>query len=174
MASSTGPPSLGQALIADSEHRLIEEFYPRLQKCLSLLTEEEIWARPNEQTVSVGNLVLHLCGNVRQHIGFGLGALPDIRERAKEFSEKGPLPTTEVLELLERTMNMVRLVLENLDPDSLLEKRMIQGSEVSGLGTLLHVVEHFSYHVGQIGYSVKSRKNVDLGYYAGEDLDRTG
>ena len=166
--------SVARALIDCCVQQMCEESLGRIHQCMGLLSEEELWRRPNESVVSVGNLVLHLCGNLRQHIGFGLGALPDIRERSKEFSEKGPLPTAEILELLEKTMNMVRLVLENLDPDSLLEKRVIQGDEVSGLKTLVHVVEHFSYHLGQVTYSVKSRKNVDLAYYSGENLDKTG
>lgn len=166
--------SVGQALVAECERRLFAESLPRLRKCLSLLTQEEIWLRPNSETVSVGNLVLHLCGNVSQWIISALGGSQDTRERSKEFSQTEAMPTTELLKRLEKTMQEVRLVLQKLDPASLLNKKYVQGFEESGLSILLHVVEHFSYHVGQIAYYVKSKKAVDLKFYKGVDLNKTG
>ena len=59
---------IGEALISECRRRLYDESLPRIRKCLGELTVDEIWARPNEQTVSAGNLVLHLAGNVRQYI----------------------------------------------------------------------------------------------------------
>lgn len=162
--------SFGKGLIAECERRLFEESLPRIRKCLGLLTVEEIWHRPNPETVSVGNLVLHLCGNVRQWICTGLGGRPDHRERSKEFTESGPLPTEELLKRLEATMNEAAKVMQSVDPATLLAKRPVQIYEESGLSILVHVVEHFSYHTGQITYYVKTRKGVDTGYYAGQDL----
>ncbi|MFQ6115493.1 MAG: DinB family protein, partial [bacterium] len=95
-------------------------------------------------------------------------------ERSKEFSQTEAMPTTELLKRLEKTMQEVRLVLQKLDPASLLNKKYVQGFEESGLSILLHVVEHFSYHVGQIAYYVKSKKAVDLKFYKGVDLNKTG
>jgi putative RNA 2'-phosphotransferase len=77
--------SLGRELIAESKRRLLDQSLPRLKKCLELLSEEEIWFRPNTKALSVGNLVLHLCGNVTQHIVSGLGGAPDTRRRAEEL-----------------------------------------------------------------------------------------
>ncbi|NIR47590.1 DUF1572 domain-containing protein [candidate division KSB1 bacterium] len=164
--------TFGQVLIVECERRLFDESLPRLKKCLSLLTEDEIWFRPNDETVSVGNLVLHLCGNVRQWIMSGLGGAKDTRERSKEFSEQGPLPMGQLERRLEETMAEVRRVLRELDPTTLLEKRPVQAFEESGISILVHVVEHFSYHVGQITYFVKSTKGVDLQYYQGVDLSK--
>src|SRR5437867_7915143 len=72
-----------------------EKYLPRIVDCLELLSEEEIWWRPNEASNSAGNLVLHLCGNVRQWIISGLGGEPDTRERDKEFAERGPISRSE-------------------------------------------------------------------------------
>lgn len=165
---------LGRELVAECRRRLVEESLPRARKCLSLLSEEDVWHRPNDETASVGNLLLHLSGNVRQWIVSGLGAAPDRRLRQKEFDERGPLPKKELLERLEATLEEACRVLDSLDAASLLERRTVQGFEVSGVSILVHVVEHFSYHVGQITYFTKSRKNVDLKYYGKRDLDRTG
>ncbi|MFQ5789991.1 MAG: DinB family protein [Acidobacteriota bacterium] len=166
--------SFGRALISQCERRLFSESLPRVKKCLSQLTEEEIWHRPNPETVSAGNLVLHLCGNVRQWIVSGLGGAPDIRERSREFSELGPISSSQLVERLESTLAEARSVLKSVDPEHLLEERTVQGFRETGLSILVHVVEHFSYHVGQITYFVKSRKAMDLKYYQGVDLDRTG
>lgn len=166
------PNPWARAVIDECERRLFDESLPRLKKSLSCLTQQEIWYRPNPKTVSVGNLVLHLCGNVRQWIISGLGGAPDTRERSKEFSEKGPVPTNELVQRLEETMSEVREVLHNLHHVSLLEKRPVQVFEESGIAILIHVVEHFSYHVGQITYFVKSTKAIDLQYYKGTDLSK--
>jgi len=165
---------VGVALIKESRRRLFDESLPRIRKCLDQMTVDEIWARPNEQTVSAGNLVLHLAGNVRQYIVATLGGVSDVRERQKEFDEKGPMATADLLGRLEKAMAEVSSVLDRLDPSTLLQTHRVQGFVESGLSILVHVVEHFSYHTGQIAYIVKSRKNVDLGFYRGRNLNLRG
>jgi uncharacterized damage-inducible protein DinB len=164
--------AVGRALLVEAERRIFHENMPRLKKCLSILTEEEIWYRPNQQTVSVGNLVLHLCGNARQWITSGLGGAPDYRDRTAEFAEKGPISTDKLMDKLSDVMAEVHEVIRSIEPGSLLHSRRVQGFEESGLSILVHVIEHFSYHVGQITYYVKSLKNMDLKYYEGVDLNR--
>ena len=163
---------LGAALIRECRRRIYDESLPRIRKCLAQMSVEEIWSRPNEQTVSAGNLVLHLAGNVRQYIVATLGGLPDLRERQKEFDAAGPMPTAELLAHLEQSLADASAVLDRLDPTKLLETHRVQGFVESGLSILVHVAEHLSYHTGQIAYIVKSRKNVDLGFYRGKDLNR--
>ena len=165
---------LGGALIAECRRRLYDESLPRIRKCLAELSVEEIWARPNPETVSAGNLVLHLAGNVRQYIVATLGGVPDVRERSTEFSRTGPLPTADLLALLDQSMADASRVLEGLDATRLLETHRVQGFVESGLSILVHVVEHFSYHTGQIAYIVKSRKSIDLGFYRGKNLEAKG
>jgi uncharacterized damage-inducible protein DinB len=164
----------GRALIAECRRRLYTESMPRIRQCLGELTVEEIWARPNGHTNSVGNLVLHLAGNVRQWIVTGLGGSADLRERQAEFDTPGPMPTAELLGRLEKALSDASRVLDGLDPASLLMPRRVQGFTESGLSILVHVVEHFSYHTGQIAYIVKARKDVDLGFYRGQNLNAKG
>ncbi len=163
--------AFARAFVAECERRLFDESWPRLKKCLAQLSEDEIWYRPNHRTVSVGNLVLHLNGNVRQWILSGLAGAPDTRNRPREFSEPGPISTERLLQPLEATLAEVRQVLADLPPTALLARRPVQTFEETGLAILIHVVEHFSYHVGQIAYFVKSTKGVDLGFYQGMRLD---
>lgn len=164
---------LAQRLTDACLKHLVGESLPRLEKCLSLLSQEEIWLRPNPATVSVGNLVLHLCGNVRQYIISGLGGEQDVRRRQAEFDETGPLPTRELLARLRDTVARAADIVAGLTVKDLLAERVIQGLPQLGVHTLVHVVEHFSYHVGQISYFVKARKALDLEYYKGRDLNLT-
>lgn len=164
---------MAEALIAECEFRLFEQSFPRLRKCIQLLPDAELWHRPNAETVSAGNLVLHLCGNMRQWICSGLGGEPDHRKRAHEFTEPGPFPQSVLLEKLDTTERDAKAVLRRIDPLTLLEKRPVQAYEESGLSCLVHVVEHCSYHTGQVTYIAKSRLGVDTQYYAGEDLNKT-
>lgn len=170
-ASGQTSESLGRALIKESCRRLFDESHARIQQCVELLSEEEIWYRPNTHTISIGNLVLHLSGNIRQWIVSGLGDAPDVRQRDAEFSEPGPIPTAELFAGLDATMCEAKTALDALDPTRLLRGIIVQGQQETGLTILVHVVEHASYHTGQITYAVKSRKDLDLGYYAETDLN---
>lgn len=166
--------AIANALIVECKRRLRDESLPRLKKCLSQLDDDEVWFRPNSETVSVGNLILHLCGNVRQWIIATLGEKPDVRERENEFLEAGPISKTELVQRLESTLQECLKVLNGLDPSTLLLERTVQGFQETGVSILVHVMEHFSYHVGQISYFTKSRKAVDLQFYRGADLNKTG
>ena len=158
------------ALVEETRRRMLEESFPRLRQCLSLLTDEEIWRRPNPQSNAVGNLVLHLCGNAQQWIGSGLGGNPDTRKRQAEFDERGPLSRDELHRKIDETEEVIRKVLEQVTPEDLLTVHPVQTFEENGLSILVHVVEHFSYHTGQISYFTKALKDVDLGYYRGVKL----
>lgn len=165
---------LGRALLAECERRLFDESRPRIEKCLEMLSDDQIWWRPNDSTVSVGNLVLHLCGNVRQWIIGGLGGAEDKRRRSSEFEERGPIPRTELLARLGSTLDEAQSVMRKLEPTALLQKRTVQGFDETDVTVLIHVVEHFSYHTGQITYAAKSLTDRDTGYYAGLNLEQTG
>jgi uncharacterized damage-inducible protein DinB len=160
-----------QALISEVRRRLVKECGERTLKCLDLLSEQEIWHRPNVRSNSVGNLVLHLCGNVRQWLFSTLGGKPDIRQRQAEFDEKGPIPGKDLKQMIEDLMDEVNRLLDDLKPEDLLKTYPVQGFDESGVAILLHVTEHFSYHVGQITYFVKAHKDLSVGYYEGINLD---
>lgn len=157
----------------ECKRRLIDESIPRIIQCLEKLSDVEIWFRPNSNTVSVGNLVLHLCGNVRQWIFSGIFDLPDTRERQLEFDTVGPLDGNFLLDKLTLLSKDLDTGLDQLTYEQLTKMKTVQGFDESVMGILIHVVEHFSYHTGQIVYFTKSRKDIDMGFYAGKDLDAT-
>lgn len=155
-------------------HYLVKTDVPRLKKCLHELTEAQIWHRPNEHSNSVGNLVLHLMGNVRQWVLAGLDGARDTRQRDLEFSETGPVPLEQLLRELDELMAEVDRVLEHTTTENLLRLRTVQCYEETGISILTHVTEHFSYHLGQITYVVKLWKNQPMGYYDEMDLNAKG
>lgn len=162
---------LKDALVHEVLIRLYDESLPRILTCLDQLEEAQVWWRPNESSNSVGNLVLHLSGNVRQWIYSGLGGFNDSRRRQTEFDERGPISKKELIHLLTTTMEMVRPVFNNLPVEVLLQRRPVQTFTESGLTILVHVTEHFSYHTGQIAFITKMLKDKSLEFYESITLE---
>lgn len=149
----------------------MEEFTPRVLQCLAELSEEEAWRRPNASSNSVGNLVLHLCGNITQYILSSLGEQTDARDRDAEFAVDGGWSRAALGDKLRDTVNEAVAVMRDCTEASLLRVRSVQGFSLSGIGIIVHVVEHYSYHTGQIAYWTKILKDKDLGFYADQDLN---
>ena len=162
--------AIRNALIDEVIHRLYDENLPRILKCMDRLDEQGIWWRPNENSNSIGNLILHLCGNVRQWIYAGLGGNEDSRDRQTEFDERRHLPIEELRALLVTTMDLVLPVIRNVQSEELLNFRPVQTFHETGITILIHVTEHFSYHTGQIAYITKMLADRQLGFYEGVTL----
>lgn len=137
----------------------------RIVDCLGRLSEEQIWRRGSENENAVGNIVLHLCGNIRQWIGFGVAGLPDIRRRDAEFEERGPVAREELARRFQAAVADAVAVIGGLEPERLAEKTRVQKYEVTVLEAVYHVVEHFAQHAGQIIFATKQMTHRDLGYY---------
>jgi hypothetical protein len=125
---------------------------------------ENIWWRANAASNSIGNLILHLDGNVRQWIISGLGGDADIRERQQEFDARSDMDQGQLLSQLRTTVGEADRVLANIDPASLLEHRRIQSYDVTMMQAVYAVIEHFSMHTGQIILLAKMWKG-DLRFY---------
>jgi uncharacterized damage-inducible protein DinB len=160
-----------QLFLTEFRRRLYDESMVRIEKCLALLSESEVWYRPNDNSNSIGNLILHLCGNAQQYIVAGLGEALDQRQRQSEFDERGPIPKAELWQKVVDLKASIEVVLQNLQTTDLERPVLVQGFQESGLSILVHVVEHFSYHTGQITYIVKAAKDLQTNYYAGFDLN---
>jgi uncharacterized damage-inducible protein DinB len=154
-----------QAFLKQTADHLESDFLPKIRKCVDLLDENDVWWRGSEFENSVGNLLLHLSGNVRQWIISGVGGAPDQRDRPREFSTRGGIRKAEALSRLEGTVREAAAVLRGLPPDNLLIERSIQKYKRTGLQAILHVLEHFGYHTGQIVFITKLRTQKDLKFY---------
>jgi len=154
-----------QTFIDGSRAFLTKDFLPKIESCIERLTDEEIWWRANEHSNSIGNLLLHLSGNVGQWIVSGLGDTPDSRVRQQEFDERSHIPKQELITKLRQAIEQADIVLAKLNPNSLLENRTIQGKEVSVMYAIYHVVEHFAMHTGQIMLLTKLNSGKDTSFY---------
>jgi uncharacterized damage-inducible protein DinB len=156
--------SLPAEITSLARHSLARHHAPRIERCLRLLTAKQIWWRPNARSNSVGNLALHLAGNVRQWIIAGLGGKPFERDRNREFAERGPVPRQRLITQLRSTVRDACRVIARLSERDLRRLHPIQGFEVSGLRALLHVTEHFAFHTGQVIAITKQLTGKDLGF----------
>lgn len=156
---------VGEAFISKARALLTADYLPKIERCLELLGDDQIWWRSNSESNSIGNLVLHLSGNARQWIVSGVGGANDVRARSQEFAERSLIPRDELLKRLRETVADANDVLRLLDPATLLEQRRIQGCDVTLLDAIFHVVEHFSMHAGQIIYITKLLSVSDLHFY---------
>jgi uncharacterized damage-inducible protein DinB len=145
----------------------------RIERCLDELSEEEVWQRPNGNSNSVGNQILHLCGNIRQWVGSGLGGAPDDRHREAEFSTTAGVTKVQLMHRLAVEVDEALRTLESQTASSLVGERPVQAYVHDGALIVMHVVEHMSYHTGQIVFWTKLLRDKDLRFYAGDDLGAT-
>lgn len=135
--------------------RYLEEYLDKIRLAAERLDEDQVWWRPGPGTNSVGNLILHLSGNLSLWILSGVGGRPFDRRRSEEFSADRSHGRAELLARLEEVVTACRGVLAALGPEDLEREARVQGYSVNVLGAVFHAVEHMSYHTGQIVWIAK-------------------
>jgi uncharacterized damage-inducible protein DinB len=153
---------IAQTFLSESRRLLTSDYLPKIERCLAGLGDEDIWWRPNEASNSIGNLLLHLCGNVRQWIVGGVGGVEVERDRQSEFDERKHLPAGELLTRIKSVVAEADALIAGLDTETLMSGRQIQGYDGNVLTAVYHVVEHFAMHTGQIIFLSKMRGGRDL------------
>jgi uncharacterized damage-inducible protein DinB len=138
----------------------------RIEDCLGRLSAEAVWTRNCENANAVGNIVLHLCGNVRQWIIGGVGGAPDVRDRDSEFAARGGMEPAELAAKLKATVAEAAVAIRSCPVERLMECKTIQKVyNTTLMQAIYHVVEHFAQHTGQIIFATKLLRDEDLGYY---------
>jgi hypothetical protein len=122
----------------------------RIRHCTSQLSDVQVWWRPHASMNSIANLILHLTGNVRQWIDSGIGGAADIRVRPAEFSQREPIPASQLLGQLQAAVNDAKSALLSASTENMLARRRIQGYDVSGFGALFDCIPHFKGHTQEI------------------------
>ena len=163
--------SIAASFLERSRYYLCREYPTKIRAAVEAMPGDRLWWRPNEQTNSVGNLLLHLSGNVRQWIVSGVGGHPDVRKRNMEFAARGGATAADMLAGLDATLREADEVLRALLPSELLERRSIQGRDTTVLEAVYHVVEHFAGHTGQIIWVAKMSTPGAVRFY--DDGDGT-
>jgi uncharacterized damage-inducible protein DinB len=157
--------SLESTLLNFSADKL-EQLCGRIESCVDKLQTEQIWSRNSDNVNAIGNLMLHLSGNVRQWILHGVGGQPDVRQRDTEFAARGGMQPAELKQRLRTAVEEAAVVLRGLPHGRLEERVTIQKYNVTVLEAILHVVEHFAGHSGQIIFLTKFHTGEDLGFYS--------
>jgi uncharacterized damage-inducible protein DinB len=143
----------------------LHQYMTRIDECVAKLTPDQVWVRNAGNENAIGNLLLHLAGNVRQWIVCGVGGEADTRQRQTEFDARGGSSPEELLSRLRSTVDSAIAVIGGLSAARLAESTTIQGYDVTVLQAVYHVVEHFSGHTGQIIFATKLLTGEDLGFY---------
>ena len=150
------------ALFREYSCNKLDAMVKDMRTCLGKLTDAQVWERHGAHENAVGNLVLHLCGNMRQWVMHGVGGAKDVRVRDAEFSANGELTGANLIELFETTVAEARGVITSLPAERLMERITPQTHEVSVLGAIYQVVGHVQQHMGQIILLTKQMTRQDL------------
>lgn len=153
---------IAQLFIADSRAFLSSNYLPKIERCLEVLSDEDVWWRANEGSNSIGNLLLHLEGSTRMWIMGVAGGSLSPRDRQQEFDERAQIPRAELIARLKQTLAEADEVLARLDAGALPERRQSPWEEVTVLWSVYHAVEHFAMHAGQIIMLAKMRSEENL------------
>jgi uncharacterized damage-inducible protein DinB len=153
--------------------RLLDDYFVKIAAAIDSLDNEQVWRRPNESSNSIGNLLLHLSGNLRQWIISGVGGADDTRDRAREFAARASVSKCELVELMKETLDEADAILAKIEDecaatnsDAPLQRVCRpQAYEVTVFDAIFHVVEHFSYHTGQIIFAAKWLAEGRVSFY---------
>ncbi len=156
---------VGSLFVAQSRDYLRDEFLKKIERAIEPLSTEQLWWRANDASNSIGNLMLHLAGNVRQWIVGGVGGTATARDRAREFATRDMLPASALVAELRQAVDEACDTLDRVDVASLTDAREVQRFNTTILGAIYHVVEHFSMHTGQIIMLAKMQTGTDAGFY---------
>lgn len=157
---------------AEFQLRIFEESFPRIENCLNRISQEQLWSAPNENMVSIGCLIKHLLGNMQQWVYSGVLGNTFVRDRDAEFIPEPAVTKSYLLVQMQRVQGELNSSLPQLSEERLAQQFEIQGFKTTGFSAVVHVIEHFSYHTGQIALLTKLLVNKDLGFYDGFDLDQ--
>ncbi|MFT7462058.1 MAG: putative damage-inducible protein DinB [Pseudohongiellaceae bacterium] len=154
---------MGAAFLRQSIEFLRDDYLPRIERALAALPADDLWWRANDGALSAGTILLHLTGNVQQWIVSGLGGAADQRHRASELSANGGSDAAALFERLTQTVQAACTVIAEQGEAELTQPLVLQGFPTSPLQAMYHVVEHFSWHTGQLVAIAKQRAGANHG-----------
>jgi uncharacterized damage-inducible protein DinB len=157
-------PTPGSLFVRSSLDKM-QQMAKQIKECVEELSEEQIWQRSGDHANSIGNLMLHLAGNIRQWIGHGIGGLPNVRVRDQEFAARGGRSTADILSLFDGTLTQALKIVQEMPLERLTERIKPQNHEVAILEAIYQVVGHLQLHTGQIIFATKEIAGKDLGFY---------
>lgn len=143
---------MGEGLLATASHALCDELdaaMGRIRHCVGQLDDAQVWHRSGDLN-TVGNLILHLTGNVKQVIVSSVGGEPDDRDRPAEFAAREPIAKEELLRRLTEVVDRAMVVIRTATPEELARVRKLPSGEWTGMQAIVRSVAHFRGHTQEI------------------------
>lgn len=168
---SSTPQMFADSLVLESLN-LLDQSMAKIEHCVGQLDEAQIWHRCAPPLNSIGNLLLHLAGNLRQWAVAGVGDQQDKRVREAEFTARRGPEKSALLEELNTVVQDAKAVIKTLSADEWLQERTIQGFSVSSLGAISHTTSHFVGHTHQIIFMTRLILEEDYRFHWTPDSDR--
>jgi hypothetical protein len=132
--------------------------HQRIVHAVTQLDESDIWWRPHDSMNAVGNIILHLCGNLGQWVIAGVGGRDYVRDRPAEFAQRGGIAKDQLLARLRDAVSEADDVISKVDPGTLLSPRRIQSFDVAVVAAIFHAVSHFEGHAQEVIYIARLRR----------------
>jgi len=154
--------TLDQVALAAFRSRITKILPAQIRSCLEDLTDEQLWWRPNDESNSVGNLVLHVSGSTRHYLCRSIGHLKYERDRPAEFSERGPVPKEKLLAIFDETIDQAVSVLDSFDTSRFTDATEEPNYYGTVFEQMLGIAMHLATHTGQIVYATKLLKEGSL------------
>jgi uncharacterized damage-inducible protein DinB len=147
--------TLESTLLHVLKMRLVQDFPGQINACLDILTEQDLWWRPNGEANSVANLVLHLAGSNRYYVEEIIGGRTVVRDRNAEFAARAGQSKPEIRGTWDESVRAVSEVLNGLEPSQMMQTTDRTGKMTTFAQVLLHVSHHNATHMGQILWATK-------------------
>lgn len=149
--------TLDSTLLHLTRSRMVDDYPTQIGECLAVITDEDLWWRPDEKSNALGNIMLHLIGSNRFYIGYCVGGSAVERDRASEFTARGNPTRAAVVGEWNNTVAMMRDVFDTLDAARLMEQTDRTGKMTTIASILLHASHHTATHMGQVVWITKMR-----------------
>ncbi|HYL98745.1 MAG TPA: DinB family protein [Blastocatellia bacterium] len=150
--------SLNEVAVEALRNRITKVFPAQIRKCVEELTDDQLWVRGNDESNSVGNLILHMSGSMRHYLCRSIGGFEYTRDRPAEFAERGPVPRDQLMSTFNKTIEQAEKTLESFDPGRLIDPIQEPGYGSTLFEQIYSVAVHFAAHAGQIVYATKMMK----------------
>jgi uncharacterized damage-inducible protein DinB len=144
-------------MFVDDQRARLADCRQRITGVIEQLSDEDLNWRPNEQSNSIANLILHICGNLTQRYGHNIAGEPDTRNRNAEFDISAQRTKAQLLELMDDAFHIVNAVLTQMPLPSLFDASEVRGQRRTTLDLIAASSAHTAEHVGQIIYIAKIR-----------------
>jgi uncharacterized damage-inducible protein DinB len=148
---------LDAALLHLLRSRMVDDYPTQIGQCLDVMTEEDVWWRPDERSNALGNIMLHVIGSNRLYVGYGVGARSIERDRASEFTARGNPGLGAIVASWNDTVTMMTEVFDGLTAPLLMERTDRTGKMTTIASVLLHASHHTAAHMGQVVWITKMR-----------------